>query len=80
MIRRSWVIYQRRSRQIISTVYRRYGLARDDLRCLNDYCESKKYAMQVTRTNSETGEIVSRYPAVKLNELPSQGKEVIDNG
>jgi len=71
MIRRSWVIYQRRSRQIVSTVYHRYGLARDDLRCLNDYCEKKKYAMQVTRTNNETGEIVSIYPPVKLKELPN---------
>jgi len=75
MIRRSWVIYQRRSRQIISTVYHRYGLARDDLRCLNDYCEKKKYAMQVTRTNSETGEIVSRYPVLELKELPNNRRE-----
>ena len=72
MIRRSWVIYQRKSRRIVSTVYHRYQMAKEDLQMLNDYCQKKIYVIQVTRTDSETGKIVSRYPAIELKELPKQ--------
>ena len=70
MIRRSWVIYRRKSRQIVSLVHHRYRMAKADLRRLNDYCESRRYALQVTRTDSETGKIVSCYPDVELTPLP----------
>lgn len=69
MIRRSWVIYQRKSRRVISTVYHRYRMAKEDLQLLNDYCQKKKYVIQVTRTDSETGKIISRYPDVDLKPL-----------
>jgi hypothetical protein len=72
MIRRSWVIYQRKSRRIVSTIYRRYHMAKEDLRMLNDYCHKKAYVIQVTRTDTETGKVVSRYPDVQLKELPKQ--------
>jgi hypothetical protein len=39
---------------------------------LNDYCQKKTYVIQVTKTDSETGKIVSRYPAIELKELPKQ--------
>ena len=74
MIRRSWVIYQRKSRQIISTIYHRYRLAKEDLRMLNDYCQKKTYVIQVTKTDSETGKVVSRYPNVDLKPLPETGR------
>jgi hypothetical protein len=70
MIRRSWVIYQRKSRRIISTVYHRYRMAKEDLLMLNDYCQKKAYVIQVSKTDSETGKIISRYPDVKLKPLP----------
>jgi hypothetical protein len=75
MIRRSWVIYQRKSRRIVSTIYRRYHMAKEDLRMLNDYCHKKAYVIQVTRTDTETGKVVSRYPDVELKELPTQEAE-----
>jgi hypothetical protein len=75
MIRRSWVIYQRKSRRIVSTVYHRYRMAKEDLRMLNDYCQKKAYVIQVTKTDSETGKVVSRYPDVELKELPKQEAE-----
>lgn len=75
MIRRSWVIYQRKSRRIVSTVYHRYRIAKEDLRMLNDYCRKKAYVIQVTKTDSETGKVVSRYPDVDLKELPKQEAE-----
>ena len=70
MIRRSWVIYRRKSRQIVSLVHHRYHMAKEDLRRLNDYYESRRYALQVTRIDTETGKIVSRYPNVELTPLP----------
>jgi hypothetical protein len=75
MIRRSWAIYQRKSRRIVSTVYHRYRMAKEDLRMLNDYCQKKAYVIQVTKTDSETGKVVSRYPDVELKELPKQEAE-----
>ena len=70
MIRRSWVIYQRRSRQIVSLVHHRLASAKEDLRRLNDYYETRRYAIQVTRTDTETGKIVRRHPNVELTPLP----------
>jgi hypothetical protein len=70
MIRRSWVIYQRKTRRIISTVYHRCRTAKEYLRMLNDYCQKKTYVIQVTKTDSETGRIISRYPNIELKPLP----------
>jgi len=70
MIRRSWVIYRRKSRQIVSVVHHRYRMAKEDLRRLNDYYEARWYAIQVTRTDTETGKVVRRYPNVELTPLP----------
>ena len=39
---------------------------------LNDYCQKKAYVIQVTKTDTGTGQIVSKYPAVELKELPKQ--------
>ncbi|MCK4982576.1 MAG: hypothetical protein KAS17_06610 [Victivallaceae bacterium] len=66
MIRRSWLIYRRKSRRIVSTVYHRYRLAKEDLQLLNDYCQKKKYVIQIIKMDSETGKIVSRYPDINL--------------
>jgi len=70
MIRRSWVIYRRKSRQIVSLVHHRLPSAKEDLRRLNNYYESRRYAIQVTRTDTETGKVVSRYPNIDLISLP----------
>jgi hypothetical protein len=70
MIRRSWVIYHRKTRRIVSTVYHRRRTAVEDLRMLNDYCHKKVYVIQVTKTDSETGKVVSKYPAVELKPIP----------
>jgi hypothetical protein len=75
MIRRSWVIYQRQSRRIVSSVYHRYRMAKEDLHMLNDYCHKKAYVIQVTRTDSETGKVISRYPDVELKGIPKQEAE-----
>ena len=37
MIRRKWVIYERRTRQIISVVFHRRKIALEQLHQLNDY-------------------------------------------
>jgi len=74
MICRSWVVYQRKSRQIVSLIHHRLAPAREDLRRLNNYYEAKRYALQVTRTDSETGKVVSHYPNIKLTPLPDIGK------
>ncbi|MFA7184725.1 MAG: hypothetical protein WC082_07530 [Victivallales bacterium] len=70
MIRRSWVIYRRKSRRIISVVFHFRKDALRDLKRLNDYYGKRHYAMQLTKTDSETGKIVSKYPAIELKELP----------
>ncbi len=70
MIRRSWVIYERTSRQTVSNIYHRRKLALADLAKLNDYCGRKKYAMQLTRFDAKTRNIVSRYPNFDLKSLP----------
>lgn len=70
MIRRSWVVYRRKSRQIVSLVHHRLAAAREDLRRLNDYYGSRRYAIQVTRTDTETGKVVRRHPNIELNPLP----------
>ena len=79
MIRRKWVIYNRRSRQITSVVYHYRKHALRDLNNLNEYCGRKKYAVQLTKTDTETGKTVSRYPDIDLKELPIQKKEVVKN-
>jgi hypothetical protein len=45
-------------------------MAVEDLRMLNDYCHKKVYVIQVTKTDSKTGKVVSRYPAVELKPIP----------
>lgn len=75
MIRRSWVIYRRKSRRIVSIVFHFRKDALRDLKRLNEYYGRRHYAMQLTRTNSETGKIVSQYPAIELKELPKQEAE-----
>lgn len=72
MIRRSWVIYRRKSRRIISVVYHFRKDVLRDLKRLNDYYGKRHYAMRLTKTDSETGKIVSQYPNVELKELPKQ--------
>jgi phage terminase small subunit len=72
MIRRSWVIYQRKTRRIVSTVYHRYQMAKADLQLLNDYCQKRAYVIQVIKNDSETGKVVSKYPDVQLKEIPKQ--------
>jgi len=73
MIRRSWVVYQRKSRQIVSVVHHRLAPAKEDLRRLNNYYEARRYAMQVTRIDTESGLMVSRYPDIELRPLPDIG-------
>ena len=75
MIRRKWVIYERRTRQIISVVFHRRKLALKQLHQLNDYCGKKKYAMQLIRT--ESGSVIKRHPDIELKNLPG-GLEVKD--
>lgn len=72
MIRRKWVIYDRRSRRIASLVYSYRRQALHDLNRLNDYCGRKRYAMQLMRVDMETGNVISHYPNIKLDELPNQ--------
>ncbi|MDD5698888.1 MAG: hypothetical protein PHH77_09765 [Victivallaceae bacterium] len=75
MIRRSWVIYRRKSRRIVSVVYHFRKDALHDLKRLNDYYGRRHYAMRLTKTDSETGKIISRYPDISLKELPKQEAE-----
>jgi len=75
MIRRKWVIYERRTRQIISVVFHRRKFALEQLHQLNDYCGKKKYAMQLIRT--ESGSVIKRHPDIELKNLPG-GLEVKD--
>jgi hypothetical protein len=79
MIRRSWVIYERKTRQVISQVYHRRPTVLGDLGELNNYCGKKKYAMQLRRIDSETGKIKKVYPNITLRELPKQKREVVKN-
>jgi hypothetical protein len=72
MIRRKWVIYERKSRQVVSRVYHRLAMAKSDLRELNNYCGKKKYAMQLRRFDTEEECVVSHYPKIDLKELPKQ--------
>ena len=74
MIRRSWVIYDRKTRRVMSVVYHFRRDALRDLKSLNDYCDRRKYAMQLTRTDSETGTVVCRYPNIELDQLPKSGR------
>jgi hypothetical protein len=79
MIRRSWVIYERKTRQVISQVYHRRILALSDLGELNNYCGKKKYAMQLRRFDTDKKCVVSHYPKIELKELPKQRREVVKN-
>jgi hypothetical protein len=72
MIRRKWVIYDRKSRRVISVLY---GFRKDvlrDLKRLNNYYGKRKYAMQLRRFDTEKKRLVSRYPDIELKELPKQ--------
>lgn len=70
MIRRKWVIYNRKSRRVISVVYHFRKDALHDLQSLNDYCGKRKYAMQLRRIDTENNKIISRYPDIELEPLP----------
>ena len=72
MIRRKWIIYDRKSRQIVSVTYHQRKFARNDLSKLNDYCGKKKYAMQLRRFDTEKNGFISIYPDIQLMELPKQ--------
>ena len=72
MIRRKWVIYERKSRQIVSTVYHRRKDVLNDLSSLNSYCGKKKYSMQLRRFESDMKCLVSRFPDIELKDLPRQ--------
>ena len=76
MIRRKWVIYNRKSRQTMSVVYNFKKEALYDLNRLNDYYGKKKYTIQLRRFDTEKKCFVSRYPDIDLKELPTQGHEV----
>jgi hypothetical protein len=78
MIRRKWVIYDRKSRQIISVLYSFRRDALYDLKRLNDYYGKKKYAMQLRKFDTERKHIVLRHPDIELKELP--GREGIKDG
>jgi hypothetical protein len=75
MIRRSWVIYKRKSRQIISRVYHRRSIVLKDLARLNDYCGKRNYAMQLRRFDTEKRTAINSYPKIELKELPKQEVE-----
>ncbi len=75
MIRRSWVIYDRKTRRVMSVIYHFRRDALRDLKSLNDYCGKRKYAMQLTRTDSETGKAVSRYPDINLQSPANERSE-----
>ena len=79
MIRRKWVIYDRKSRRIISVVYHFRKDVLHDLKLLNDYCGKRKYAMQLMRTDMENNKIISRYPDIKLEKIQIWEKEVVQN-
>jgi len=72
MIRRKWVIYERKSHQIVSVVFHRRKDALRDLARINNYCGRKKYAMQLRRFDMVKKCVVSHYPKIELNELPKQ--------
>lgn len=72
MIRRSWVIYKRKSRQTVSLVFHRRSIALKDLAKLNDYCGKRNYAMQLRRFDTKKKSYTSKYPAIELKELPKQ--------
>ena len=78
MIRRKWVVYDRKSRQIISVLYSFRRDALHDLNRLNDYYGKKKYAMQLRRFDTEKKCFACCHPDVELKELPSQ--EGIEDG
>jgi len=80
MIRRKWVIYNRKSRQVISTIYSFRKDAIHDLERLNDYCGKRRYAMQVRKVDTEKKCMVSCYPKIELRQLSCQGEEVVRNG
>jgi len=68
-MKRQWIIYERKTRQIVSRIYRRRRKVKRDLLDLNDYCGWKKYAALMMKLNAD-GKIISRYPKIKLQELP----------
>jgi hypothetical protein len=72
MTRRKWVIYDRKSRRVVSVVYSFRKDALYDLKRLNDYYGKRKYAMQLRRFAGKSKKIVSRYPDINLTELPKQ--------
>jgi hypothetical protein len=78
MIRRSWVIYERKTRQVVSHVYHRRPTVLGDLGELNNYCGKKKYAMQLRRIDTKKKCVVNRHPKIKLKDLPQ--KEESDDG
>jgi hypothetical protein len=78
MIRRSWVIYERKTRQVISQVYHRRSAVLSDLGELNNYCGKKKYAMQLRRFDTKKKCVVNRHPKIELKDLPQ--KEELDDG
>ena len=67
-MKRQWVIYERKTRQIVSRIYWRRRRMKRDLSDLNDYCGWKKYAVLMMKLNAD-GKVVSRYPKIKLQEL-----------
>jgi len=80
MIRRRWVIYNRKSRQVVSVIYHQRKHALQDLGQLNGYCGRKKYAMQLRRFDTEKQYFVFCYPDIDLKELPIQEKGVVKDG
>ena len=72
MIRRKWVVYDRKSRRVMSVVYSFRKEALHDLKRLNDYYGKRKYAMQLRKFDTEKKCVIKRYPDVELTELPKQ--------
>jgi hypothetical protein len=80
MIRRKWVIYERKTRQIVSSVYHRRKDVLRDLSMLNGYCGRKKYAMQLRRFEENKECVDRRYPKIELRDLPRRDEEEFDDG
>lgn len=63
-----WVIYSRKTRNVISPAYARRKSAVRDLRRLNGQGGPGQYCLQL-RVFDQDSILISQYPDIKLNEL-----------
>ena len=66
---RHWRIYSKKTRNAVSEIYHRRTIALENLHALNNYCGKKKYGIQIIKTDSETGKVISKYPEFDLKEV-----------